>query len=399
MIRVELGQKLPGDNGEDNAHTRAREHLRAWQSQGVLIRDPQPAYYLVSTRYPTAEGIAERWGLIAQVGLEPFSAHGHILPHEQTFPAIKSERLGLMRASGMNTSPIFALFDDRDRLMQGLRKAAHDIEPLIAFDDENGAGHCMWRLADPDRNADLQAAFAARRLYIADGHHRYETCLAYRDEYAREDKHFNERHPANGTLMYISSMQDPGLQVLPTHRALPKVGTHLRQTFIQRAGTHFDIQPIAVDRKDPRAGARRLCAALEAMPAESGLGVVIHGDEQLYGLRLRPDAAARIYGADLPMPLRRLNVTLLSEFVFPELLEMDAAKLDNAQSVHFRHDAADTVAEVLRGTFEMAFILKSTPVEQVRVIAEAGLSMPRKTTYFAPKVITGLVLRALHPAA
>lgn len=399
VIRVELGQNRPDDGGEENAHTRAHEYLQAWQSQGVLIRDPQPSFYLVSTRYRTAQGPATRWGLIAQVGLEPFSAHGHILPHEQTFPAIKSERLGLMRASGMNTSPIFALFDDRDQLMTRLQKYAHGIAPLIAFDDEYGAGHGMWRLADPDRNAAIQAAFENRRLYIADGHHRYETCLAYRDEWARDNKHASDRHPANGTLMYISSMQDPGLQVLPTHRALPKVAANLRQTFIQRAEAHFDIQPIPMAPDDAATATRQLCAALDALPAESGLGVVIRGDDRIYSLRLRPDAAARINTASLPSPLRRLNVTLLSEFVLPELLEMDSAKLDDAQSVHFRHDAADTVAEVRRGTYDMAFILKATPVEQVRAIAEAGLSMPRKTTYFAPKVITGLVMRDLRPAA
>jgi uncharacterized protein (DUF1015 family) len=398
VIRVELGQDRPDDSSEANAHTRAHEYLQAWQSQGVLIRDPQPSFYLVSTRYRTAEEIVTRWGLIAQVGLEPFGAHGHILPHEQTFPAIKSERLGLMRASGMNTSPIFALFDDRAQLMDGLQKYAHDHKPLIEFEDDSGARHGMWRLADQGRNAKIKAAFEDRRLYIADGHHRYETCLAYRDEWARQDKHYSDRHPSNGTLMYISSMQDPGLKVLPTHRALPKVAAHLRQAFIQRAESHFDIQPIAMAPEYDGAAARQLCAALEAMPAETGLGLAIRGDERLYRLKLRPDAAKRVYTASLPSPLRRLNVTLLSEFVFPELLEMDSAKLDNAQSIHFRHDAADTVAEVHRGTYDMAFILKATPVEQVRVIAEAGLSMPRKTTYFAPKVITGLVMRALHPA-
>ena len=397
VIRVELGQNRPDDNSEENAHTRAHEYLQAWQSQSVLIRDQQPSFYLVSTCYRTAEGILTRWGLIAQVGLEPFSDHGHILPHEQTFPAIKSERLGLMRASGMNTSPIFALFDDRDQVMGRLQKYAHDLKPLTEFEDDSGARHVMWRLADQGRNAEFQAAFENCRLYIADGHHRYETCLAYRDEWARQDKHYSNRHPASGTLMYISSMQDPGLQVLPTHRALPKVAAQLRQAFMQRAESHFDIQPIAMAPENDAAAARQLCAALDAIPAEIGLGVAIRGDEQLYRLKLRPDAAKRIYTASLPSPLRRLNVTLLSEYVFPELLEMDSAKLDDAQSIQFRHDAADTVAEVHRGTYDMAFILKATPVEQVREIAEAGLSMPRKTTYFAPKVITGLVMRALHP--
>jgi uncharacterized protein (DUF1015 family) len=155
---------------------------------------------------------------------------------------------------------------------------------------------------------------------------------------------------------------------------------------------------MTADSGHPEAATRQLCAALEALPAEEALGVVIRGDERLHLLRLKPDAAVRIYAAGVPAPLRQLNVTLLTEFVLPQLLEMGTEKLADAQGIHFRHSAVSTVAAVRRGEYDMAFILKATPVQQVRAIAESGLSMPRKTTYFAPKVITGLVMRALEPA-
>jgi uncharacterized protein (DUF1015 family) len=337
--------------------------------------------------------------LIAQVGLEAFKDQGHILPHEQTFPQIKSERLGLMRASGLNTSPIFALFNDQDDFMHHLQAQAARTKPTIAFQDEDGSHHRMWQMVDPDQNAAVQNAFKDRRLYIADGHHRYETCLAYRDECARNTKHFNDRHPANGTLMYISSMQDPGLQVLPTHRALPTVASRLRQGFSKRAQDCFDLQVITAASDDRHADTKQLCTALEALPAQEGLGVAIRGDDRLHLLRIKPDAAARVYAAETPAPLRQLNVTLLTEYVLPELLEMSPTELDDAQSIHFRHNAVSTVAAVRKGDYDMAFILKATPIQQVRAIAESGLYMPRKTTYFAPKVITGLVMRALHPDA
>jgi uncharacterized protein (DUF1015 family) len=397
VIRIELGRPQPDDDQNKNPHQRAQAHLQAWQAQEVLIRDLHPSFYLVSTRYNVAQETFTRWGLIAQVGLEPFSARGHILPHEKTFPQIKSERLGLMRACGMNTSPIFALFDDQGGLMARLQSQTGDLAATLDFDDEDGARHRMWRLVDPDLNANIQAAFANQRLYIADGHHRYETCLAYRDECARRDRHFSDRHPANATLMYISSMQDPGLQVLPTHRALPQVDADLKARFIERAHAYFDCQTMAIGH-DEDAATAQLCQALEAMPAEEGLGVVIQGDARLHLLRLKPDAARVIYATDVPPPLQQLNVTLLSEFVLPELLGMGNEKLEDARSIHFRHNARATVAAVRRGDYDMAFILEATPVQQVRKIAEAGLSMPRKTTYFAPKVITGLVMRGLAPA-
>ncbi|MBL0715685.1 MAG: DUF1015 domain-containing protein [Desulfosarcina sp.] len=398
IIRVELGRTLPDDDEKENAHTRAHRHLQEWESREVLIRDPEPSYYLTATRYPTDGGTATRWGLIARVRLEPFSAQGHILPHEHTFPKIKLERLGLMRACGMNISPIFALFNDQTDLMARLQTSVRELPPVLEFEDKNGDAHRMWRLKAPGPNADIRAVFENRRLYIADGHHRYETCLAYRDELARTERHFDNRHPANGTLMYLSSLQDPGLQVLPTHRALPTVAANLRTDFIRRAKPYFDCRTMAIDGDNADAATRQLCDALEAIPAENGLGVVIRGDERLHLLRLKRGAAERIYPSGVALPLRQLNVTLLTEFVFPELLEMGSDKLDDAQSIHFRHNAANTVAEVRRGSYDMAFILKSTPVERVRTIAEAGLIMPRKTTYFAPKVITGLVMRALKPA-
>ncbi len=399
IIRIEWGRTQPDDGPDDNAHARARQHLQAWLADEVLIQDRGPSFYLVSTRYQLEKKPVTRWGLIAQVGLEPFSATGHILPHEKTFPQIKSERLGLMRACGMNTSPIFALFDDQENLMARLREQVRRREPLQDFEDESGARHRMWRLGKAPDNIEIQARFEDRRLYIADGHHRYETCLAFRDECARTLKHFSAEHPANGTLMYISSMQDPGLQVLPTHRALPRVEARLKNAFIERAQAYFDCQPIAKDNADAEGATRQLCTALEAIPAEGGLGVVIQGEAQLHLLQLKPDAAAQIYPADMASPLRQLNVTLLSDFVLPELLEMDRTKLEDAQSLHFRHSAISTVADVYGGIYDMAFILKATPVETVRAIAESGLSMPRKTTYFAPKVITGLVMRALTPPA
>jgi uncharacterized protein (DUF1015 family) len=399
IIRVELGRVRPDDDENENAHSRARIHLRQWQNQAVLIRDPEPSFYLVATAYAVRGQAFTRWGLIAQVGLEPFSAQGQILPHEQTFPEIKSERLSLMRACGLNTSPIFSLCNDPDGIMQRLSARAAKLDPALAFHDDTGALHRMWRLTDPAENQIVQDAFRNKRLYIADGHHRYETCLAYRDACFRSTGHIPERHPANGTLMYISSMQDPGLQVLPTHRVLPQVEARLRREFITRAQKFFDCQTLFVERHDPDQAINQLCATLEELPAEVALGVAIRGDAGLHCLRLKPDATDRIYAAGVPSALRQLNVTLLTEFVLPQLLEMNTAALEDANRIRFKHSAASSIRAVRRGDYDMAFLLRATPVAQVRAIAESGLSMPRKTTYFAPKVITGLVMRSLEPVA
>ena len=178
---------------------------------------------------------------MVSVGLEPFS-EGGILPHERTYSKVKSERLALMRTCQANLSPIFAFFSDDQSTMPQLISLVAQIPPVLAFQDDNQHVHKVWIIKDPDLHALITANFEQQALFIADGHHRYETALAYRDELAALEKGLPENHPANNVLMYLSSIQDPGLMILPAHRLLPKVPLEVRRQFLEQARSYFKVQ-------------------------------------------------------------------------------------------------------------------------------------------------------------
>jgi len=393
VIRLELGQKHPGDGRHRNPHTRAENYLRTWEKTDILVREETPAVYLTATEFETANGTSTRWGLMVSVELEPFH-QGGILPHERTYSKVKSERLSLMRACRANLSPIFAFFsDDRSTMPQLISHVART-PPVIAFEDDNRQSHKMWVIKEPDLHALIAANFEQQTLFIADGHHRYETALAYRDELAGLAGGLPENHPANDTLMYLSSIQDPGLMILPAHRLLPEVPAEVRRKFLEQARSFFEVQSLE-ENVGRECAVDSLLDRLEQTPPGEALVVALRDIETPVLLQLKPDKKAMIYPKATPDILKDIDVTLLTEFIFPTLLGLSQTQLDDVNCVHYHHDAHAALNGVTSGQYDMAFIIKPTPIASVRRIADAGQIMPRKSTYFAPKVITGLVMHAL----
>jgi uncharacterized protein (DUF1015 family) len=396
VIRLELGQKRTGDNRLDNPHTRAGDYLRAWLEDGTLFREKTPAVYLTATEFDTAGGMHTRWGLMASVRLEPF-AHGGILPHERTYSRVKSERLSLMRACRANLSPIFAFFsDDRSTMPQLISHVAHR-PPVVAFQDGSRHHQKMWAITDPDLHAVITANLRQQTLFIADGHHRYETALAYRDELACREEGFPDDHPAHETLMYLSSIQDPGLMILPAHRLLPEVPPAIRRHFLEQAGSFFEVKPMEEHGGKEQAVDILLDQLASTHPGEA-LVVALKGAEAPVLLQLKPGKKETLYPKETPDILKDIDVTLLTEFIFPELLELSPAQLDDVNCVHYNHDARSALDGVFSEKYDMVFIIKPPPIASIQRIAGAGQVMPRKSTYFAPKVITGLVMHALDTA-
>jgi uncharacterized protein (DUF1015 family) len=396
IVRLELGHKRPGDDHKDNPHTRAGRLLAKWLADGTLLREEVPTVYLTATEFDTAGGMLTRWGLMASVRLEPFD-HGSILPHERTYSKVKSERLSLMRACPANLSPIFAFFsDDRSTLPQLISHVAHK-PPVVAFRDSHGHRQRMWTITDPNLHGLIAANLKQQTLFIADGHHRYETALAYRDELARREDGLPDNHPANNTLMYLSSIQDPGLMILPAHRLLPEVAPAIRHRFLERARSFFEVKPME-ERAGKEQAVDSLLDQLASTPPGEALVVAMKGAEAPALLQLKPGKKETLYSKATPDLLKEIDVTLLTEFIFPKLLELSPAQLDDVNCVHYDHNARAALEGVSCGQYDMAFIIKPTPIASVRRIADAGQVMPRKTTYFAPKVITGLVMHALDTA-
>ena len=219
VIRLILGQKQSADSDQDNPHTRAAGYYRQWVAEGVLQQDLQPALYLKAIGYTHAGTAIVRYGLIALVGLEPFEKR-IILPHEKTFSKVRSERLQLMKATHCNFCPIFALYPDDGGILNALAQAVDMDAPIDDFVDDAGHRHRLWSITDPAVHRYVTEAMREKRLFIADGHHRYETALAYREGQRRKHPGATGREGYNFTMMYLAAMEDPGVFILPTHRVV-----------------------------------------------------------------------------------------------------------------------------------------------------------------------------------
>jgi uncharacterized protein (DUF1015 family) len=266
----------------------------------------------------------------------------------------------------------------------------------MAFTDSSGHHHRLWRIADPGITADVTDKMAEKTIYIADGHHRYETALTYRDWVAERTPGFTGDHPANYVMMYLTSMEDPGMVILPAHRLLKDVDPDALAQLIHRSAPYFEIT------KTPLAdgnGCRVPAAfetALAAGAADHTIGVYMKGaPATLFLLTLKPGAMAARFGEALPPALRDLDVTVLTRLILMELLGFDQARLDDETRIAYATAPQKAVDAVRSGEYDVTFILNPTRIEQVRAVARNGLIMPRKSTYFYPKVVTGQAFNPL----
>ncbi len=393
VIRLILGNRSEADSPADNCHTRSATCLNQWLSEGILARDKAPAFYLTTMTFLLEERSITRFGLIARIRLEPFEK-GVVLPHERTFSKVRSERLELMKACHANLSPIFALYSDQEGILSSLTDAVSDKTPVMAFMEANGHRHSLWRITDIGVHQHISRAMAGKRIFIADGHHRYETALAYRDWVAETDPQFSEDHPANHVMMYLASMEDPGVIIRPAHRMLKAVPESAMARFLQKARDYFDIVTIPYGSNGGTARTEFL-SDLGLNPANHTIGVCMKDARDLCLLKLKPGVMERMFGHELPATLMHIDVTVLTRLIFMEILGFDQVRLDNEKLIGYSSVAEEAIDAVTLGKWDISFILNPTRIEQMREVAEKGLIMPRKATYFYPKVIAGQVINPL----
>ncbi len=390
VIRLILGKINETDSPENNRYTRAADFFEKWQAEKTLLRDETPAMYLTAVDFTVSGTPYTRYGLIAKVGLEPFERK-IILPHERTFSKVKSERLELMKTCKSNFSSIFGLYTDTGEILDELKRAVSDSPAQSDMVDDKGHRHRMWRISDPDVCEKVGAAFQEKQIFIADGHHRYETALNYRNWLAETTPGFSSDHPANGIMMYLCSMNDPGLRILPAHRMLLGVDGGARSSLMYKAADYFQVTPFPRD----DSGLAALRSRLREDTPVTKIGVLIKDQPDAYLLSLKNGAMDRLFGSQIPAALRELDVTVLTRLIFMELLGFDEMRLDNEKSISYTSIEKDAEAGVAAGEYDLAFILNPTSIGQVQAVAEEGLIMPRKSTYFYPKVITGQVFNSL----
>ena len=389
VVRLDLPVEELGD-GPDDRYRRAARTLAAWRSDGTLRKDPQPSIYVYEQRYliPGTERERTQRGYFARLRLEPYGPDSGVLPHERTLSGPKEDRYKLLRATGVNTSPVVVLFDDISGSTEDRLAAVAGGPPDLDVSDDDGVCHRMWSLpASGDGPASIVAgslleAGGAAPVTIADGHHRYETALRYRDE-RRMSRSCDEDPPFDYVLALMLEATRQELTVLPTHRLVRRIGSGGAEQLLARAPELFDIEPIE--------SSEAMKAALTGGDAAGGRG--------RFGLWTRAGGAILTARRDAFAPflpaggeaVRSLDVTLLAT-ALDRLAGIDAdAVADGA--VGYTKSAEDAIAAVDTGSgADAAFLLEPTPVVSIEAVAREGDVMPQKSTYFYPKALTGLVI-------
>ena len=395
IIRLILGKTTENDNVNNNCYTRASDFLKNWFSENILEQDTTPAFYLTSMDFSLENKTLTRYGIIALVALEPFK-NGVVLPHESTFSNIKMGRFELMKSCHTNFSPIFSLYSDsKNIIIDKLKGPALKQTPEIEFTDYDGHRHRMWRITDLDSCRYVSNAMQEKRLFIADGHHRYETALDYRDWISSSNPDFNKDHPANYVMMYLNSMEDTGLVILPAHRMVKGLKSSITASFINNAEDYFDILTIPFMDSDFERARAEFISILKSNASKNIIGVLMKGSMEFYLLTLKSGVMERMFSNELPEALRNLDVTVLTHLIFKEIFGFDNSKLDNESIITYSSSEKQAIEAAVSGKCDISFILNPTKIEQVSNIANKGLIMPRKSTYFYPKVITGIVMNSL----
>jgi uncharacterized protein (DUF1015 family) len=389
VVRLELGEQRAEDTREDNRYSRSAATLRRWLAEDVLGVDPQPAFYVYDQEFFRGGQLMRRRSLFVRVRLEPWEK-GVVRPHEHTMRPPKEDRLQLLRHCRTVFSPVLALYRDPDGRLQAAADHATRAAPLAQGREPGGETHTLYSLSDEPSIGAIRDLFHDRTLYVADGHHRFETALAYREE-RRAAGRWSGEEPENFAFMALTATEDPGLVVLPIHRVV-------RLTTIPDDLPARLEGPFLVEDLGPVGAGGLLRDALARLSEAGGEGpaYLAVGPGRLRLLRPRdPEALRASLPADAPPAWRALDVSLLQYAVLEGLLGIDAAHLARGDALEYTEDGAEALEAVASGRVPLAFLVNATPVEQILAVADAGQRMPQKSTFFYPKMATGLVMYPL----
>ena len=386
FVRLEFGRELPQDKDTDNRYTRSAATLEQWLEQGILITDGTPAIYLHDHYFSHQGKECRRRGIICLVKLEEWSKMV-VRPHEGTLVESKGDRLSLLWALQANTSPILALFEDRGGQVSSLLVAQGRGEPMLKVNTDTGEGHCLWAINEPEAVNQIWSSLAHQPLYIADGHHRYESALAYQRERRTYSSSVLGKEPFDFVMMTLVDFSDPGLVILPAHRLVRGMSKSALDGLLTRLREFFEVEELPLNTADIRQQINDLL-----VEETNEVKLILYGltKEHLFVLRLHD------FGAVSPMIpyfhselYKRLDVSIVDHVILEELLGLSH---DMAGAfLAYSDDGLDAINRVLDQEYQLTFILSPVKPEVVKAIADSGDRMPRKSTYFYPKVPAGLI--------
>jgi uncharacterized protein (DUF1015 family) len=393
IIRLEYGEEQPGDSADNNKYTRAAAILDAWLKDEILVREEHPALYIIEHNFPYQDTTRSRLGLLARVRLEELDNKGHIRPHEKTTKEPAVDRLNLLRACRANLSPIMGLLrTEKGEIVSLLRRLIKG-EPALSATDNQGVSYRLWAITDNAAIDRVAKLFADRVIYIADGHHRYETALRYRKEQCAAHRSCTGDEPFNFVMISLMDSQDPGLVMLPTHRLVKGLDSLKIEQLEQKLSNYFSVDGLLPPLPTSSDSIHSWLHTLETKGKRgSVLGLYGTHDNNFCMLRLKRDANLQSLMPPEELILwKRLDVVLLQRIVLREALGLDTLEKE-VKHLEYTRDGLEAVSQVNSGACQMAFFLNPTRISSVLDAADAAKRLPQKSTYFYPKTPAGLVI-------
>lgn len=397
VVRLILGRQYDGDGPGDNRYTRSAKTLQQWMDEEVLVQDGTPCFYVYEQEFEVVVGADAqrkryvRRGVLSALKLEPFGT-GNVYPHEETFASHKTDRLMLTRACRANLSPVFGLMPDENgeivKLLASLKS-----KPTVEIKEASGIINRVWVVSDPAFCAAFSKACEPQKVFIADGHHRYETACNYREERKANDSQPGNKNPRpyDYVLMMCVPFNDPGLHILPTHRLVTTPANYDAKAFLAKASELFDVK----DASDAE-----LIALSENATGPVCFGVLLAGGgKKIFTAKAAVQAAMAKVAPGKSDAWRGLDVAVLHELILKGLVGQNGSGNGhghNGNSVIYTKDVREAIAKLAgNGTPNLGIVMRPTRIEQVRDVSLHGEKMPHKSTYFFPKLLSGLVVRKM----
>ena len=379
VVRLILGR-------EEDRYASAAKYFLEWQDTGLLARDKKPCFYALQQKFDGLDGKRiTRKGFIVLCRLEEFEKK-IVLPHEKTLAKPREDRFKLFKATNANFSQIFSLYSDPEKRVDSSLNGATNKPPTVevVFEDVENR---IWMVDDEKSIAAIQGFLAGKQVLIADGHHRYETALAYRDFMRSQNKKTSGREGYEYVMMFFTNLEDEGLMIYPTHRLVHSLTRFDAREFLTRISEHF----VCREFKDQHT----LVLALQSSAMKS-FGLVLQGDPTFRLITLKPTApVAEIVRENGPREVRELDVTLLHSLILRDMLRISSEAQEQKLNLTYVKSLDEAIETTNSGKAQLAFLMNATKIEEVRAVAKAGFTMPQKSTYFYPKLLSGLLINKL----
>jgi len=392
IIRLVLGKNEPSDNKWNNKYGRAASYLKNWLDREILIPSKKPGIYIYEQEYELKGKKKKRIGFIALLKLEDFES-GKVLPHEKTFPKAKIDRFNLLSACKTNFSQVFSLYSDPEGKIDSILRKFSGDESTLKVTDSDKTSHTLRPITDEETTKEIANLMKDKTIFIADGHHRYETALNYRNEMRQRIKNFTGEEGFNYVMMMFVNMDDKGLSILPVHRVIKNIPSPNEDEILKKASNLFKIKSFEFDKDSKEEVKNTLNQKLSAELGKSHTFGVYFGTNKYHLLTLKDeDVMNEIVLTEHSSNWKKLDITILHALLIDKILGVKSKNLIKHGSIKFTPDENEALELVDGKDYQIALLVNPTKIEEVRAIASNHEKMPQKSTYFYPKLLTGLVI-------